>query len=155
MQVFFHILLFHSCIQDQPGQAHDMLSHEIHVSHKPARNSQNHNISCVILLGFIPTPMQYQLQTLTRKKRHGTFWFQAFHHSHYQQHCSHVLTIYHYFSSSLHMLSERLCASYEQWTYFSLTGDSKTMAGDSSNTGKKAPKSVWKERSGHQILESN
>lgn len=31
MQALFRILLFSSCIQDQPGQAHDMFSHEIHV----------------------------------------------------------------------------------------------------------------------------
>lgn len=35
------------------------------VSHKPARNSQNHNISLVILLGLLPTPMECQLQSLT------------------------------------------------------------------------------------------
>lgn len=35
------------------------------VSHKPARNSQNHNISLVILLGLLPAPMECQLQSLT------------------------------------------------------------------------------------------
>lgn len=82
MQAFFHILLFNSCIQDQPGQAHDKLSHETHVSHKPVGNSQNHNVSLVILLGFIPSPVEPQLQRLTRKNRHLTFWFQAFGHPH-------------------------------------------------------------------------
>lgn len=53
------------------------------------------------------------------------------------------------------MLSERLSGNYEQQTYPSLTGDSKTMAVDSSNTGRIAPKSVWKESSDDQILKSN
>lgn len=99
--------------------------------------------------------MEYQLQSLTRKNRHLTFQFQAFGHPHQQQYCSYVLTIYRYFSSSLLTLSERLSGNYEQWTYPSLTGDRKTMAGDSSNTGKIAPKSVWKESSDDQILKSN
>lgn len=53
------------------------------------------------------------------------------------------------------MLSEKLSGNYEQQTYPSLIGDSKTMAVDGSNTGRIAPKSVWKESSDEQILKSN
>lgn len=66
MKAFFHILLFNSCIQRsaRTGAWHAFTCNT-HVNHKPARNSQNHNISLVILLGLLPTPMEQQLQSLT------------------------------------------------------------------------------------------
>lgn len=75
-----------------------------HVNHKPTRNSQNHNISLVILLGLLPTPA-------SEPHRHLTSWFWAFGHPHSQQPCNHILTIYNYFSLSFLMVLKNCLAS--------------------------------------------